>query len=92
LGWKTELIPSVIKDLKKMDKQAQKQIVDYLKELIKMPNPLTVAKKLTNNDFYRFRCGDYRIICKIINEELIILVILISHRKNVYSELNRRIK
>jgi mRNA interferase RelE/StbE len=87
-----KLIPSAIKDLKKLDKQVKKQIVSYLKEIVQMPDPLVLAKKLTNTELYRFRCGDYRIICRIVNDELLILVVLISHRKNVYSELNRRIK
>ena len=89
MSWKTKLIPSSVKDLKKLDKQVKKQIVGYLQELVQKTNPLLYAKKLTDTEFYRFRCGNYRIICRIINDELIILVVLISHRKNVYNELNR---
>ena len=49
-------------------------------------DPISLAKKLSSNlgDFYRFRLGDYRIVCEVQNQELIILILQIGHRQNIY--------
>lgn len=76
------------KNLKKLDKQIAKRIIKYLEELEKLENPYLKGKALTANlsGLWRYRVGDYRIICEIKNNELIILVIKIEHRKQIYND------
>ncbi|MBL1210005.1 type II toxin-antitoxin system RelE/ParE family toxin [Geminocystis sp. GBBB08] len=75
------------KELKKLDKVAQKRIIAYLREEIAIQeNPLLFGKGLQGNKqgLWRYRVGDYRVICRILDDELIILVVKVGHRKNVY--------
>jgi mRNA interferase RelE/StbE len=75
------------KQIKKLNKASQQQIVDYLlKNVNKSKNPLSVGKALTGNKkgLWRYRVGDYRIICNIQDNECVILALETAHRKDVY--------
>lgn len=69
--------------LKKLDKENQRRIINKLKELERNPK---LGVLLVGNlaGLWKFRIGDYRAIYQIKNEELIVLVLDIGHRKNVY--------
>jgi mRNA interferase RelE/StbE len=87
LVWKIRLNPRTEKQLKKLDRLAQRKILNYLKEQIAtLENPRLFGKALQGNKqgLWRYRVGDYRIICQILDNELIILVIKVGHRKNIY--------
>lgn len=76
-----------IKQLKKLDKGTQKLILTWLgKNLENCDNPRIKGKGLTANRSgeWRYRVGNYRIICDIRDEELIILALSIAHRRNIY--------
>lgn len=74
------------KQFKKLDSAIQKRIKDYTQELQTLENPRDRGKALVGNlsGFWRYRVGDYRIICEIIDSELIIYAIDIAHRSKVY--------
>lgn len=74
------------KQITKLGKQIQKRIIKYLAEVSKLENPRSRGKSLIGNllGIWRYRVGDYRILCKIKDEELIILVLEVGHRKNIY--------
>lgn len=85
--WTIKIDSRVEKELKKLDKVAQKRIINYLKEkVITQENPRLLGKSLQGNKqgLWRYRVGDYRIICQILDSELIILVVKVGHRKNIY--------
>jgi len=88
LAWKIEFDTDVEKDLKKLGHTAQKKIISYLKDkIIPMSDPRTLGKPLAGDlsGLWRYRVGDYRIIAKIEDNDFIILVIHVGHRKNIYS-------
>ncbi len=74
------------KQLKKLNKQTQKRILKYLEELETLQDPRSKGNALVGNlkGLWRYRVGDYRIICIIKNLELEIKAIKIGHRKNIY--------
>lgn len=76
------------KDFKKLDISIQKRIKAFTQEIEKLENPRSRGKALYRNlkGFWRYRIGDYRLICEILDNELIIYTIKISHRKNIYNE------
>ncbi len=87
--WSVDLTTTAKKQLKKLDHQWQSKILNYLEdEVAILENPQVKGKALVGNKkgLWRYRVGDYRIICQIIDEELIILMVLVGHRKNVYLE------
>lgn len=74
------------KQLEKLDTQIQKRIKKFVLELESLGNPRSKGKALVGNfaGFWRYRIGDYRIICEIIDKELIIYTIDIAHRSEIY--------
>ncbi|MCK5177615.1 MAG: type II toxin-antitoxin system RelE/ParE family toxin, partial [Candidatus Aenigmarchaeota archaeon] len=70
--------------LKKLEKNIQKRIIAVL-ERIRI-RPEAHVKKLVGESAYKLRVGNYRILMDIDNGTLLIMVIKIGHRKNVYKE------
>ena len=78
------LAPPAERQLKALAEPVQKRIVRRLKSLRENPRPQGVKKLTGEDDLYRIREGDYRIIYTIHDKELIILVVKIGDRKAVY--------
>ena len=74
------------KQLKKLDAAISKRVLDYLEQVELLDNPRSRGKALTSNlaGLWRYRVSDYRILCSIRDDELIITVIEIAHRSTVY--------
>lgn len=74
------------KQLKKLDKTMQKRILDYMDEIARLDNPYSRGKAMVENmrGLWRYRVGDYRIICEIFEEAVLISVIKIGHRRDIY--------
>lgn len=88
MAWKIELSEQADRDLIKLDPQHSQRILKFLRDRVaKLDDPRSIGKALQGSRFgelWRYRAGDFRIICKIENEKLIVLVIRIGHRKDVY--------
>ena len=69
------------KQLKKLDKTMQKRILDYMDEVALLENPRSRGKALFENmrGLWRYRVGDYRVICEIQESRIIISVLKIGH-------------
>ena len=74
---------SVKKDLRSIQKQDVLRILKALEGLAEDPRPST-SKPLTGRDAWRLRIGQYRAVYTIHEEEIIIEIIKVGHRKNVY--------
>ncbi len=85
--YRVELKKQPEKFIRQQDRRTQSQIVGALKKLAENPR-LPQAKKLIGmEDLYRVRSGDYRIVYLIEDDRLIVLVVRIGHRKNVYRQV-----
>ena len=73
----------VSRDLKKTDKKEIPFIFDQINQLAANPYPSN-SSKLKGRDALRIRTGNYRIIYSVLEKDLLILVIKIGHRKDVY--------
>jgi len=71
-----------LKQLKRLDKAAQSRIIATINRCRVRPH--SYVKKLVDSPYYRLRVGKYRVILNIMNNELMIFVIGIKHRKDVY--------
>lgn len=75
------------KQLKKMDKHTASLILGWLRKNIECcENPRKYGKGLTENHVgqWRYRIGDYRVIAEIKDDKVVVLVVSIGHRKNIY--------
>ncbi|THJ21873.1 MAG: type II toxin-antitoxin system RelE/ParE family toxin [Nitrospira sp. CG24D] len=78
------LAPPVERQLKALTEPVQKRIVKRLRMLKENPRPQGVKKLAGEEDLYRIREGDYRIIYTIQDKQLIVLVVKIGDRKEIY--------
>jgi len=85
--WQIEWDEQAVEEARKLDKTALKRIIRYLEERIApSENPKDFGKPLRGAKLgvWRYRVGDYRILCKIEDEKVTVLIISVGHRKNVY--------
>ena len=73
------------KQLEKLEKVDQERIIKSLQRI--RIRPEAYITKLVGDPEYKLRVGDYRVILDIEKEKLIILVLIISHRKNIYGKI-----
>ena len=88
MKYSVEFKKSAAKNLRKLPQSVQKRIIDKLSENENSPPPSVETKLKGNNPFHRIRVGDYRIIYEVQNDILVILVIKIGHRKDIYKHLS----
>ena len=89
MTFRVEFTESARKELKKLDIYTQKIILLWIKKnLDGCENPRIHGKALSANRVgqWRYRIGDYRIIATIQDDKLVILVIAIGHRREIYSK------
>ena len=89
MTWTIDLSDVALKTLTKMDKTPRLEIREFIdKELPKMTNPRSKGKALSGDlkCLWRYRVGNYRVICQIKDNELVILIVALGHRKEVYKK------
>jgi mRNA interferase RelE/StbE len=87
LGWTIEITTKARKTISNLDRPTVERINRFIKErLVPSENPRNLGKALKGplGDFWRYRIGDYRLICYIEDARMTILVVRISHRRDAY--------
>lgn len=88
MAWIIKYAESSLRQLKRLDKSLALRVLDYMEERIAaLADPRATGKNLVGprmGSYWRFRVGDMRVICDIQDEALVILVIEIGHRREIY--------
>lgn len=87
MTWKVEFDDRALKELRKLDPQVQRQILRFLRQRVAIPdNPKRFGKPLSGDrlGLWLYRIGSYRLICRIEVDRIVVLVLAIGHRKDVY--------
>jgi len=87
LAWTVEFQLTAARQFRKLDRRIQQQIRDYFrKRVLPAEDPRQWGKALTGDKggLWRYRIGDYRAICKIEVERLVVLVLEVGHRREIY--------
>jgi mRNA interferase RelE/StbE len=88
MAWKVELSPVAQKGLRSLDPMIVRRILKFLHERIaplQDPRSIGEARKGSElGEFWKYRVGDYRIICAIEDSDLLVLVVRIGNRREVY--------
>lgn len=87
MAWRIEFDSEVEADLKKLDPEAQRRILRYLSERIsteKDPRRFGAPLRRELSGLWKYRIGDFRVICRIEEKRIVVYVIRIGHRKEVY--------
>jgi mRNA interferase RelE/StbE len=88
MAWKVELSSEAVRELDKLDTQPRRRILKFLHERVaKLDDPRGIGQALRGSrlgEFWKYRVGDYRLICKIEDERMLVLVLRIGHRQDIY--------
>ncbi|MGC2111146.1 MAG: type II toxin-antitoxin system RelE/ParE family toxin [Candidatus Korobacteraceae bacterium] len=88
MAWTIEFTASAVRQLERLDKSVAQRIRKFLHERVApLDNPRTLGKALrgeTLGEFWKFRVGDYRLITAIEDDRLVVLVIKVGHRREIY--------
>ena len=88
MAWTIKYTESSLRQLKRLDKPVAQRVLDYMDERIAvLADPRTAGKNLVGprmGSYWRYRVGDVRVICDVQDEVLVILVVELGHRREVY--------
>ena len=88
MAWRVEFDPDAVKDLKKLDQQVQVRILDFLRErLARLHNPRELGEALAGSklgNYWKYRVGDWRIICDLQDQRIVVRVLRVGNRREVY--------
>ena len=88
MAWTVEVSESALRELDKLDPQHARRILKFLDDRVAgSDDPRTVGQALQGarlGEFWKYRVGDYRLICKIVDERLIVIVLRVGHRREIY--------
>ena len=88
MSFAVKVTPGAQKQIRKLDPQAARRIRVFLEDTLSgIRNPRALGKPLVDQDFWRYRVGDYRILVSIQDTELIILVVALAHRREIYRDM-----
>ncbi|WP_192243237.1 type II toxin-antitoxin system RelE family toxin [Mesorhizobium silamurunense] len=87
MNWRVEFTPRAVKDIERLSTKDQRRILEFLNQRVSShPNPKALAKRLTatREEAWRFRVGDYRVIAQFQDSRLIVLVVEVGNRREIY--------
>lgn len=88
MTWTVEFDPAAAKELRKLDRQIARRIVGFVRErLALLADPRSIGEALrgdTLGEFWKYRLGDYRLIARIVDRRVLIVIVRIGHRRDVY--------
>ena len=88
MAWKVELSAEADRQLSKLDAPQAQRILKFLYERVaRLDDPRSIGQALHGSrlgEFWKYRVGDYRLICKLEDNRLIVLVLRLGHRREIY--------
>jgi mRNA interferase RelE/StbE len=88
LAWAIEFDPAAAKELRKLDPVVARRITAFLRErLAPLDDPRSLGDALKGHalgEYWKYRLGDYRVIARLVDQRLVVMVVRIGHRREVY--------
>jgi len=86
LACEVEYTATALRQLRKLDRATARRIVDYLDDVARLDDPRSRGKALVGDrsGIWRYRVGDYRILCELVDAELLIVALEVGHRGAIY--------
>jgi mRNA interferase RelE/StbE len=87
VSYRVEFVPSAARALEKLDHRSQLRVARKIESLADDPRPSGVKLLSVEDRIYRLRTGDFRILYQVNDKVLLILVVAIGHRREVYRRM-----
>ncbi|HMM54543.1 MAG TPA: type II toxin-antitoxin system RelE/ParE family toxin [Candidatus Desulfobacillus sp.] len=88
MAFEVEFDPEAVKDLKKLDRSVQQRVPGFLKQRVALlDNPRDIGEALAGaklGNYWKYRVGDWRIICDIQDRRIVVRVLRIGNRREIY--------
>ncbi len=88
MAWRIEFLPAAERELRKIDAAVRRRILLFLRDRLAVrDDPRTLGEPLRGpqlGKYWKYRIGDYRIICDIRDERIVIVVVRVAHRSDAY--------
>jgi mRNA interferase RelE/StbE len=88
LAWQIEFDPDALKELKKLDRPVQIRLVTFLRDrLAPLDDPRSIGEALSSarlGSYWKYRVGDWRMVCDILDRRIVVRVLRIGNRREVY--------
>jgi mRNA interferase RelE/StbE len=88
MAWTIEFLPQAAKELDKLDRPTAQRLLRFVRDrLAPMADPRAIGEALRGAElgkYWKYRVGDYRLICSIQDQRITIIVVRIGHRGHVY--------
>jgi mRNA interferase RelE/StbE len=88
LAWSIKFSDTALKQLKKLDRPVARRITEFLRERTEgCDNPRLIGAALSGNElgeYWKYRIGDWRVICEIKDGEFMVVVLALGNRREVY--------
>jgi mRNA interferase RelE/StbE len=87
MAWKIEFDPTARRELEKLDKSVSDRILKFLHQRVAaLDDPRKIGERLqgTLKQFWKYRVGNYRLVCSIKDDRLVVIVLRVGHRREIY--------
>ena len=88
MGYSVEFDPDAMRDLKKLDRPNQQRLVGFLKDRVAtLDDPRSIGEALSGaklGQYWKYRVGDWRIVCDIQDQRIVVRVLRVGNRKEIY--------
>ncbi|MBI2677941.1 MAG: type II toxin-antitoxin system RelE/ParE family toxin [Candidatus Koribacter versatilis] len=87
MAWTVRVEPRALRELERLDRSAQVRILRFLKERVEgSSDPRSSGKPVRGElgELWRYRLGDYRIVCRLEDKILVVFVLRVAHRRDIY--------
>jgi mRNA interferase RelE/StbE len=86
LAYEVEYTATALRQLRKLDNQFARRIIEYIDEVAQLDDPRSRGKALAGDraGIWRYRVGEYRLLCELRDTEMVIVALTVGHRSRVY--------
>lgn len=88
MAWQIEFDPDALKDLRKLDRPVQVRLIGFLRTRVaSLDNPRDIGEALSGQrlgTYWKYRVGDWRIVCDIQDQRIVVRVLRVGNRREVY--------
>lgn len=88
MAWQVEFDPQALKEIARLDKPVQQRLISFLRDrLSPLDNPRSLGEALSGvrlGNYWKYRVGDWRIICDIQDQRVVVRVLRLGNRREVY--------
>ncbi len=86
MAYEVEYTATALRQLRKLDNQFARRIIEYIDEVAQLDDPRSRGKALAGDraGIWRYRVGEYRLLCELRDTEMVIVALTVGHRSRVY--------